>query len=88
MNIVATSSAGLVVIAERGRTYDFFGVPSSVLGRVRGLIQKGRQPFNLLKPYSAKLERVSMVERLNDKQEGANEMSKTRQTHKGRIIKQ
>ena len=70
MNIVATSSSGLVVIVEGEATYNYFGVPSSVLGRVRGLIRKGRQPFNVLKPYSAKLERVSMVERLTQIEEG------------------
>ena len=63
MQIIARSSAGMLIIQNGGREYTYFSVPDSIIRKVKRIIRNGGQAWNLLKPYSAKAERGAMVER-------------------------
>ena len=52
MNIIATSSAGLVVAEQDGRSYDYFSVPPKIQNLAKTICNKGGNCWQLLAPYS------------------------------------
>ena len=63
MNICAISSSNTVTVSANGKSYPYFSVPDSVIRRLRIVIRKGGNGFNLLAPYAATKEEINCKRR-------------------------